>query len=228
MGRHMGNRDSSPSVGMWRRIVACMCRPAQHRSDGDSGDAVIVTVIIAIPLLILLGAFVLGESWMFTHNAEAFDMTAQRAVEASVAHVGASGNIGPTSVKAAVSNYMDLSKKSPTWRTKGGCEKATIVDDRGAKVVHSMPYMVITTHSGRSAHGQATQTWISEGGKPPRLVGPPGRISSTNHVISAVVYDSTRNPFAIGPFHTCQTKRSEVSAITFASNSDVDDATRTR
>lgn len=186
----------------------------------DSGNAVLVTVVMAMPALMVAVGFAADMS-KSAFVASSYASMSQRSVETAVSSINARGSLDNDSVRKFVSEFK-IQSKSSTYHTdetlrnsEGGVCSTREIDG----VKRDLPYMEVRLGTARGT-GNVGQTykWTIEDGDSviDKTLG-----SSKYKVISADVYTGSPN-FILGMFGTpCQYLKSSVSAISFGNNEDL-------
>lgn len=185
----------------------------------DSADAVLVTVIMSMPAIMVAVGFAADMSKSSYVKASYVEMT-QKSAETAVASINARGSLDNSSVRAFVNEFKTLSAGSAshtneTLAPSGGPCTKNVIDG----VERDLPYMEVRLGTARGAGDVgSTAVWKIEDGT--SVIDKPLG-SSKYKVITADVYTGSPN-FILGMFGTpCQYLKSSVSAISFGSNEDL-------
>lgn len=187
----------------------------------DSADAVLVTVIITMPLIMIAVGFAADMS-KSAYVSSTYSSMSQRSVETAISSINAKGSLDNSSVRKFVSEFREQSKGSAfhTDETLGASGPTACSVQKINGVDRKLPYMEVTlgTARGNSTVGTTTSWKIPDGaGVTDQILDPKVKYK----VISADVYTGSPN-FILGMFGVpCQYLKSSVSAISFGDNSDL-------
>lgn len=197
------------------------------RLKSNTADSVMVLALTSVVFLVLIIGFTMDVNKNI-NTGNAFTSMAQTSAETAVKQVNSAGSLGNAAVAAFVTEYRNQisstdyqTNETQAYRTTK-CSTASI---NGTD--KKLPYFEITLKTGRGTDGKAgisSDTWKIDASIPTDSI-PTIALEGTKYtVISAEVYDATENLFSsLGP---CQLRHSSVSAISFASNTDLDSSTK--
>lgn len=208
---------------MWRKLLKGL-----HK---DAGDTILITSVICAPIIALMFGLAADTSKnVYTSNY--YNTVAQASVETAVKTIDPKGNLSHTKAIPAFINEFNKQIKGTsvdpnnpdakhTVEGNGYVGKCTTAEIDG--VERKLPYYEITLSSGRGQKNQVTtKTWKIENGDD-MFFTLPGYAGGTFRVIDADVYTSTGN-VALSMFgQPCQLFKSQVSAIAFGDNVDLDE-----
>lgn len=187
----------------------------------DSADAVLVTIIIAMPAIMVAAGFA-ADMAKSAYVSSSYSSMAQRAAETAISQINASGSLDNNSVKKFVSEFraQDSGSASHTNETLQA-NTSTVCNTRVINgVKRQLPY--IEAHLGTArgtSNVQSDVVWQIENGK--AVTNQALNPSIKYRVISADVYTGSPN-FILGMFGVpCQYLKSPVSAIAFGDNVDL-------
>lgn len=196
---------------LWKKLRTAL--------SSDRGDGVLVTTLIAIPLLLLVMGFSIDLN-RSVNVGIAYNSMAQASVETGVKSLDARGSMGNRAVEAFVREYRVQSGNGANGGTAEtqAYNSAACATAKVEGVERRMPYIVVTLGTERGSGKQVTSTWTVEGNDavPTKALG-----NGVYRVISADVYNSSTNLFGMLGLAPCQVHKSSVSAIAFGSNSDL-------
>lgn len=202
-----------------------------RRKERDKADAVLVTVIIAIPFFLAAFMFSAGMAQNGWNKASLSD-SAQASAQKAAGAVNGGGNLDQNSVNTFVTEYMHLTDRQGrgigpsgdyrTQETNGNMCSTVEINGRS----YATPYIQLRLDKTRATGtSSSSPTYVSVGGAAASAVSTPNTRASYR-VLSATVYESSRSllgdGFAlVGKKSGCYTSKIEVSGITFGSNSDL-------
>lgn len=206
----------------------------------NRGDSVLVTVVIAMPLLLATFAFATGIS-MNLWQKQNFVSAAQEAATASLQAVDTDGYLDESSINRFVSEYLeqtgrigDISKNESLAATESSGLSCQTAEVDG--VERELPYMEIQLDINReeASSSISTYSYTHEGTEDTAASAPAGGhgtvVSGQQYrVISVTVYEASNNitlfgystPFTSYAPGSCQTYSVDVSAILFGYNNDL-------
>lgn len=187
------------------------------------GDSSLIIFVIAIPLIMVFLGFSVDVSKSI-NAGNAYKAMSQNSAETAVKSVNANGSLNNASVKSFVNEYKNQANPSDSHTNETNVYKSKTCDTAVIDgVERKLPYMVIKLGTDRSIDDKGVttgSTWTVENYQIPE----DKQLGSTKYkVISADVYDSSTNFFGIFGLPACQVHQSTVSAISFASNEDLDE-----
>lgn len=187
----------------------------------DSADAVLVTVIISMPAIMIAVGFAADMS-KSAYVSSSYSSMAQRSAETAISTINANGSLGNVSVQKFVSEFRAQSSGS-TFHTDEtlAAESADSCNTRTIDgIERKLPYMEVRLGTNRGAGDVgATAKWTIAADE--SVVGKALDPKIKYRVISADVYTGSPN-FILGMFGVpCQYLKSPVSAIAFGDNSDL-------
>lgn len=209
------------------------------RLKSNTADSVMVLALTSVVFLVLIIGFTMDVNKNI-NTGNAFTSMAQTSAETAVKQVDSSGSLGNNAIIAFVNEYAAQISQNESQTNETQAYRTTecsTVSINGAD--KKLPYFEITLKTGRGTDGkESIDTKKIEGAitinsngiatvdksKIPPLdkskIPPSEEREHKYTVISAEVYDATENLFSsLGP---CQLRHSSVSAISFASNTDLD------
>lgn len=198
-----------------------MLKELRAKLKKDSANAVLVTVVMAMPLIMIAVGFAADMS-KSAYVSSSYSSMAQRSAETAVKSINSRGSLDNNSVRKFVSEFeaQDGDSTFHTNETLQASKLSTCSTRVIDGVNRKLPYYEITlgTARGVGAVG-ATSVWkIGSGATIPNKVLDP---AAKYKVISATVYTGSPN-FILGMFGTpCQFLKSPVSAISFGDQADL-------
>lgn len=187
----------------------------------DSADAVLVTVIISMPA-IMIGVGFAADMSKSAYVSSSYASMAQRSAETAISTINANGSLGNVSVQKFVSEFRAQSGGS-TFHTDEtlGAESSSTCNTRNIDGIdRKLPYMEVRLGTDRGAGDVgATTKWTIAADE--NVVAKGLNPATKYRVLSADVYTGSPN-FILGMFGVpCQYLKSPVSAIAFGDNSDL-------
>lgn len=183
--------------------------------DKDKADGSLVFFLLSVPLLILVISFCINVNKNI-NVGNTFKSMAQVSAEAGVKESDSQGSLTNDSVAAFLREYRRQASIGDTKAFHDENCSTMMVDGK----MRALPYVVVKLGTARGADDQqSTVTWTVEGNN--ELTTQQLPAGQKYRVISADVYDSSKNFFDIFGTKPCQLHKSTVSAISFGSNSDV-------
>lgn len=193
-----------------------------NKNRSDRGDT-LVMFIVSIPFIMILMGFSVNINQQINSGIENKAM-AQTSVETAVKKVDSQGSLNTASVQSFVNEYRiqtgDSSIKSGSTSESQAyrspvCSKAEVDG-----VEREMPYMIVKLGSERGVEKTQSSTWVIEGLNNDEVEQ--RDLGNTRYrVISATVYNTTTSLWGAVGLSDCQMYKSEVSAIAFGSNADL-------
>lgn len=193
----------------------------------DSADTVLITSVICAPIIAMMFG-IAADTSKNVYTSNYYNTVAQASVETAVKTIDPKGNLSHTKAIPALvrefENQVKGTSADPAKHTvegNGYVGKCTTAEIDG--VERKLPYYEITLSSGRGQNNQATtKTWKFETGDD-MFFTLPGYVGGTFRVIDADIYTSTGN-IALSMFgQPCQVFKSQVSAIAFGDNADLEE-----
>lgn len=208
----------------------------KQKLRGDRGDAVLVTSIIAIPLLCLCFAFATSIS-MGTWQQTSYRSAAQAAATSSLQSVAANGYLNEATAKTFLREYRGQTGRNLAGIAGQGSAASETAPFQSAKCQTAMikgkeralPYVEIQLDSVRRSgiSAGASGTFTAEG--PTGALKKTGTVSPNGayRVINVRVWEASQNVTWFGvraetpKDMTCQAFATDVSAILFGNNEDL-------
>jgi hypothetical protein len=187
----------------------------------DSADAVLVTVILAMPGIMIAAGFAADMS-KSAYVSSTYSSMAQRSSETAVSTINARGSLDNDSVRKFVSEFRTQAKVSKYHTDETlQAETSSVCSTRNIRgVERKLPYIEVRLGTARGANDEGTTTiWNVPADKEvvDKVLNPKIKYK----VISADVYTGSPN-FILGMFgQPCQYLKSPVSAISFGDNADL-------
>lgn len=195
---------------MMRKLIA--------RLKKDAGDAVLTTVVIAMPAIMIAVGFAADTS-KSAYVSSSYTSMAQRSAQTAVSAINSRGSLDNNSVRKFISEFRTQSGGSAFHTNETlQAETSTVCSTREINgVTKKLPYVEVTLKTARGS-STGTTKWTIENGQ--SVVDQP--LGSAKYkVISADVYTGSPN-FILGMFGTpCQFLKTSVNAISFGSNEDL-------
>lgn len=198
-----------------------MLKEFRKKLKRDSANAVLVTVIIAMPFIMIAAGFAADMS-KSAYVSSSYSSMAQRSAETAVKSINSRGSLDNNSVRKFISEF-EAQNGISTLHTDETLQAGTdttcssrVIDGATRK----LPYYEITLGTARGAGAVgATSVWkIPTGAAVANKTLDP---AAKYKVISATVYTGSPN-FILGMFGTpCQYLKSPVSAISFGDQEDL-------
>lgn len=202
------------------------------RLKSNTADSVMVLALTSVVFLVLIIGFTMDVNKNI-NTGNAFTSMAQTSAETAVKQVDNSGSLGNNAIIAFVNEYAAQISQNESQTNETQAYRTTECSTESG-TTRKLPYFEITLKTGRGTDGkESSDTKKIEGAITINSNGiatvDKSKIPSISRkelsdkkytVISAEVYDATENLFSsLGP---CQLRHSSVSAISFASNTDLD------
>lgn len=187
----------------------------------DSADAVLVTVIISMPA-IMIGVGFAADMSKSAYVSSSYSSMAQRSAETAISTINARGSLDNSSVRKFVSEFRAQAGGSTyhTDETLSASSSAPCSTRKINGVDRKLPYMEIRLGTERGAGDVGTTnryTIEADENVVDKVLSP----SVKYKVITGNVYTGSPN-FILGMFGVpCQYLESPVSAIAFGNNGDL-------
>lgn len=190
------------------------------RLKKDSANAVLVTVIIFMPLLMIAVGFAADMS-KSSYVKNSYVTMSQKSADTAVSAINGRGSLDNAAVQKFVSEFKAQSGGSDfhTNETLSYSSSDTCSTKVINNVERDLPYIEVKLETARGEGSISTEAYGIERGAavPTKNLNPNVKFK----VISADVYTASPN-FMLGMFGTpCQYLKSSVSAISFGSNEDL-------
>lgn len=214
----------------------------------DRADAVLTTVLLSIPLLVICFAFATGIS-MQLWQKQAYTTAAQSAVTSALQKPDTSGYLGINAMQEFVNQYLSQTGRTGSSFSLGGPANDQFVANNAFGAAETgglactvanipgigerqLPYIEMTLDITRNSEGNpATYEYISEGTTGNIIAPAHGVIlpGEQYRVLNATVYEATRNVTAFGvgngfggaDENNCVVVGTSVSAILFGNQEDL-------
>lgn len=194
-----------------------------NKSKSDRGDT-LVMFVISIPFIMILMGFSININQSVNSSIE-YNAIAQTSVENAVKKVDSQGSLNNNSIQKFVNEYRiqsgDSSEPSRGTNETKAFQSSVCNTAEVEGVERKMPYMIVTLGTERGTDKvQSQSSWTIEGvGSDAVEQKPLG--SEKYKVISATVYNTSTSLWGAVGLSDCQLHKSQVSAISFGSNTDL-------
>lgn len=194
-----------------------------NKSKSDRGDT-LVMFVISIPFIMILMGFSININQSVNSSIE-YNAIAQTSVENAVKKVDSQGSLNNNSIQKFVNEYRiqsgDSSEPSRGTNESKAFQSEVCNTAEVEGVERKMPYMIVTLGTERGTDKvQSQSSWTIEGvGSDAVEQKPLG--SEKYKVISATVYNTSTSLWGAVGLSDCQLHKSQVSAISFGSNTDL-------
>lgn len=194
-----------------------------NKSKSDRGDT-LVMFVISIPFIMILMGFSININQSVNSSIE-YNAIAQTSVENAVKKVDSQGSLNNNSIQKFVNEYRiqsgDSSEPSRGTNESKAFQSEVCNTAEVEGVERKMPYMIVTLGTERGTDKvQSQSSWTIEGvGSNAVEEKPLG--SEKYKVISATVYNTSTSLWGAVGLSDCQLHKSQVSAISFGSNTDL-------
>lgn len=188
----------------------------------DSADAVLITVILSMPA-IMIGVGFAADMSKSAYVSSSYSSMAQRSAETAISTINARGSLDNNSVRKFVSEFRAQSAGSTfhTDETLSAESSAPCSTRKINGIDRKLPYMEIRLDTNRGAGESSASTYRYTVEADESVVNKALSSTVKYKVISASVYTGSPN-FILGMFGVpCQYLESPVSAIAFGSNEDL-------
>lgn len=188
------------------------------RGEKDSGNSVLVTFILATPLIAMICGLAIDFA-LSGYLSNLYNNKAQSAVQSSIREIDARGALGEESVKKLVKEFEA--------QTSGGIKNAQTSENAGYEseicqtakingIERNLPYYEVKLSTARGETGvKSAKIKVIDN------VVPDLKINRKYQAISADIYTSHQN-IMFGMFGMpCQVHKTSVGAIAFGSDSDL-------
>lgn len=193
------------------------------KSKDDKADT-LVMFVMALPLIMILMGFSININQSINTGIE-YKAIAQTSVETAVKKVNSQGSLTNDSVQTFLNEYRIQSGDSTIASGATSESKAFSSDVCSTAEVEGverqMPYIIVTLGTERGvSKAQTKDSWVMEGRTDNKVEEHP--LGNNKYkVISATVYDTSTSLWGAVGLSDCQLHKSEVSAISFGSNTDL-------
>lgn len=198
-----------------------MLKKLRAKLKKDSANAVLVTVIMSMPLLMIVTGFAADMS-KSAYVSSSYSSMAQRSAETAVKAIDARGSLDNNSVRKFIDEFkvQNDPSKYHTNETLNASKSGTCSTRKINGVERELPYYEITLGTARG-QGQVGSTLVWQISADEAVKDKYLRPDVKYKVINATVYTGSPN-FILGMFGTpCQYLKSPVSAISFGDQADL-------